>query len=189
MATLHAVCCSPAVEVVGFCSESVSTSSRGSSLGSGLVCRRLAQGFHIGKIHGTRAGRRRTRGGVAIRARGGGEKPGDNESKQVLDAFFLGKALAETINERLGAAVGEFLSDVGRQQAEQQKKIREFQDEVQERAKAAAAKAARKALSAENSRSPTMNQYLDRWPFVCVFYVFLQVMENTRCWKLGAATA
>jgi hypothetical protein len=39
----------------------------------------------------------------------------------------LGKALAEAINERVGSAVGEFLSDVGRRQAEQQRRIREFQ--------------------------------------------------------------
>jgi hypothetical protein len=52
---------------------------------------------------------------------------GDKESKQVLDAFFLGKAFAETVNERVGTVIGEILSDIGRRQAEQQKHIREFQ--------------------------------------------------------------
>jgi len=45
----------------------------------------------------------------------------------VLDAFFLGRALAEVVLERVGSAVGELLSDVGRAQAEQQQRIREFQ--------------------------------------------------------------
>jgi len=52
---------------------------------------------------------------------------GDKESKQVLDAFFLGKAFAETVNERVGTVIGEILSDIGRRQAEQQKHIRDFQ--------------------------------------------------------------
>lgn len=52
---------------------------------------------------------------------------GDSESKNILDAFFLGKALAEAVNERLESAVGEFLSTVGRLQAEQQKQVLEFQ--------------------------------------------------------------
>jgi hypothetical protein len=52
---------------------------------------------------------------------------GDQTSKQVLDAFFLGRALAETINERLGSALGELISEVSRRQAEQQQFVREFQ--------------------------------------------------------------
>lgn len=52
---------------------------------------------------------------------------GDNESKEVLEAFFLGKAFAEAVTERLGTVVGELLSDVGRWQAEQQKQVRDFQ--------------------------------------------------------------
>lgn len=51
----------------------------------------------------------------------------ENESKQVLDAFFLGKAFAEALNERIESTVGEVLSTVGRLQAEQQKQIQEFQ--------------------------------------------------------------
>ncbi|KAG6551851.1 hypothetical protein Mapa_006465 [Marchantia paleacea] len=147
MATLQLACCRPALEIVGLSSELASSSS-----GSGLGLQETSRCFNLRRVHGKSVCRRR-RGAVAIRARGGGQKPGDSESKQVLDAFFLGKALAETINERVGSAIGEFLSDVGRQQAEQQKKIREFQDEVQERAKAAAAKAAQRAMAAEQSKS------------------------------------
>ena len=52
---------------------------------------------------------------------------GDNESRNVLDAFFLGKALAEALNERIESTIGEVLSAVGRLQAEQQKQILDFQ--------------------------------------------------------------
>nr|XP_043610458.1 uncharacterized protein At4g13200, chloroplastic [Erigeron canadensis] len=79
----------------------------------------------------------------------GGPAPGENESKQVLDAFFLGKAFAEALNERIESTVGEFLSTVGRLQAEQQKQVQEFQDEVLERAKKAKEKAAREAMEAQ----------------------------------------
>ncbi|CAI9769711.1 unnamed protein product [Fraxinus pennsylvanica] len=52
---------------------------------------------------------------------------GENESKTVLDVFFLGKALAEALNERIESTLGEFLSTIGRLQAEQQKQVQEFQ--------------------------------------------------------------
>nr|GLL17092.1 hypothetical protein DM860_012361 [Ipomoea trifida] len=38
-----------------------------------------------------------------------------------MDAFFLGKAIGEAISERVESTVGEFLSNIGRLQAEQQK--------------------------------------------------------------------
>lgn len=52
---------------------------------------------------------------------------GSEESRAVLDAFFLGKAVAEAVADRLSTAFGEILSDVGRLQAEQQKSLRKFQ--------------------------------------------------------------
>lgn len=52
---------------------------------------------------------------------------GDDDNKNILDAFFLGKALAESVNERIESAVGEFLSAIGRLQAEQQKQVQDFQ--------------------------------------------------------------
>lgn len=52
---------------------------------------------------------------------------GENENRTVLDAFFLGKALAEALNERIESTVGEFLSTIGRLQAEQQKQVQDFQ--------------------------------------------------------------
>jgi len=99
-------------------------------------------------------GRRSTGRGVCVRAQQGRNGAGgDPESKQLLDAFFLGKALAETVSERIGSLVGELLSEVGQRQAEQQRQIREFQNEVQERAKTSAMRAAQKALATENTVS------------------------------------
>ncbi|XP_021273938.1 uncharacterized protein At4g13200, chloroplastic isoform X1 [Herrania umbratica] len=82
---------------------------------------------------------------------------GDNESRNVLDAFFLGKALAEALNERIESTIGEFLGAVGRLQAEQQKQVLDFQpllnssmqEEVLERAKRAKEKSAREAMEAQ----------------------------------------
>ncbi|XP_051218243.1 uncharacterized protein [Lolium perenne] len=77
---------------------------------------------------------------------GGGTRPdpkaGDNESKAVLDAFFLGKALAEALTERAESVVGEVFSVVGQWQAEQQKQVQEFQEEVVQRAQKAKERAA-----------------------------------------------
>ncbi|KAL3850053.1 hypothetical protein ACJIZ3_011935 [Penstemon smallii] len=74
---------------------------------------------------------------------------GDNESRTILDAFFLGKAVAEALNERIESAVGEFLSTVGRLQAEQQKQVQEFQEDVLEKARRAKEQAAREALDTQ----------------------------------------
>lgn len=43
---------------------------------------------------------------------------GDNESENVLDTFFLGKALAEALNDCIESTVGEFMSKIGRLQSE-----------------------------------------------------------------------
>ncbi|ONK57349.1 uncharacterized protein A4U43_C10F19180 [Asparagus officinalis] len=77
-----------------------------------------------------------------VSSRTPGPDSGENENKVVLDAFFLGKAFAEAVNERIGSAVGEILSVVGQYQAEQQKQVRDFQEEVVERAERAKKKAA-----------------------------------------------
>jgi len=80
----------------------------------------------------------------------GGPGPGEGDSRSVLDAFFLGKALAEAVNERVESAVGEFFSALGRLQAEQQKQVQDFQDDVLDRAKRAKETAAREAMEAQS---------------------------------------
>ncbi|KAI5014199.1 hypothetical protein ZWY2020_055589 [Hordeum vulgare] len=81
---------------------------------------------------------------------GGGGRPepkaGDDESKAVLDAFFLGKALAEALTERAESVVGEVFSVVGQWQAEQQKQVQEFQEEVVQRAQKAKERAAEEVV-------------------------------------------
>jgi hypothetical protein len=54
---------------------------------------------------------------------------------------------------RGAALVGELLSEVGQRQAEQQRQIREFQNEVQERTRTSAIRVAQKALATEDTVS------------------------------------
>lgn len=42
----------------------------------------------------------------------------------MLKAFFIGRALAETINERLGNVVGDTLAEIGKLEAEFRKSVR-----------------------------------------------------------------
>eukprot|EP00246_Nothoceros_aenigmaticus_P010302 TRINITY_DN26713_c0_g1_i1.p1 TRINITY_DN26713_c0_g1~~TRINITY_DN26713_c0_g1_i1.p1 ORF type:complete len:153 (+),score=28.70 TRINITY_DN26713_c0_g1_i1:95-553(+) len=74
---------------------------------------------------------------LQVQAQHGSNQSSEEESRAVLDAFFLGKAFAEAVTDRLSSALGEFLSHVGRMQAEQQKTVREFQEEVEDRARKA----------------------------------------------------
>ena len=41
----------------------------------------------------------------------------------MLNAFFIGRALAETVNERLGSAVGDIVAEVGKLEAEIRRNI------------------------------------------------------------------
>ncbi|PQM38748.1 uncharacterized protein Pyn_13810 [Prunus yedoensis var. nudiflora] len=90
----------------------------------------------------------------------GGPGSGDGDSRSVLDAFFLGKALAEAINERIESSVGEFLSTIGRLQAEQQKQVEEFREDVLERAKKAKEKAAHEAAEVQGLAKPPTAEYI-----------------------------
>ncbi|EES11110.1 hypothetical protein BDA96_06G160600 [Sorghum bicolor] len=94
----------------------------------------------------------------AARSSGGGgtrpePKPDDNESKAVLDAFFLGKAFAEALTERVESVVGEVFSVVGQWQAEQQKQVQEFQEEVVQRAQKAKERAATEVSDDKGTKS------------------------------------
>lgn len=46
------------------------------------------------------------------------------ESRGMLEAFFVGRALAEVLNERLGAALGDALAEFGKWDAETRQSIR-----------------------------------------------------------------
>uniref|UniRef100_A0A0E0KSS9 Uncharacterized protein n=1 Tax=Oryza punctata TaxID=4537 RepID=A0A0E0KSS9_ORYPU len=82
-----------------------------------------------------------------------GPKPGDDESKAVLDAFFLGKAFAEALTEKVESVVGEVFSVVGQWQAEQQKQVQEFQEEVVQRAQKAKERAAMEVIEEKSPKT------------------------------------
>ncbi|KAH7619054.1 hypothetical protein Ndes2526B_g06004 [Nannochloris sp. 'desiccata'] len=73
--------------------------------------------------------KRRTRAPMAAR----NNSPA-TESLGMLEAFFIGRALAETVNERLGSVVGDAVAEIGRIEAELRRSIQDFQDEVMFRA-------------------------------------------------------
>ncbi|XP_008802420.1 uncharacterized protein At4g13200, chloroplastic [Phoenix dactylifera] len=81
---------------------------------------------------------------------------GENDSKVILDAFFLGKAFAEALNERIESSVGEILSVIGQWQAEQQKQVQDFQEEVIERAKKAKEKASLEVMEEQGVISKSL---------------------------------
>ncbi|MBH8554529.1 hypothetical protein I8751_19610 [Nostocaceae cyanobacterium CENA357] len=59
-------------------------------------------------------------------------------SNPLLQAFFVGRAAAEVINERLEVALTDALSEVGKFDAEAREQLRQFTEEVTERANRAA---------------------------------------------------
>ncbi|MDP5337090.1 MAG: hypothetical protein NWQ28_00755 [Nodularia sp. (in: cyanobacteria)] len=59
-------------------------------------------------------------------------------SNPLVQAFFVGRAVAEVINERLEVAVTDALSDLGKFDAEAREQMRQFTEEVLERANRAA---------------------------------------------------
>jgi hypothetical protein len=63
-------------------------------------------------------------------------------SSPVLHAFFVGRALAEAVNERAEQLLTDSLSWLGKFDAEQREYLRQFTEEVMARAQQAEAKAA-----------------------------------------------
>ncbi len=55
-------------------------------------------------------------------------------SNPLLQAFFVGRAVAEVVNERLEVALTDALSELGKFDAEAREQLRQFTDEVLERA-------------------------------------------------------
>ncbi|KAK9845748.1 hypothetical protein WJX81_001296 [Elliptochloris bilobata] len=67
--------------------------------------------------------------------------PSDNPgaTDAAMEAFYYGRAFMQTLGDRLGSALGEVLSEAGRHDAERRQVLREFQEEVAERARRDAA--------------------------------------------------
>ncbi|MCU0516244.1 MAG: hypothetical protein MUC60_05115 [Oscillatoria sp. Prado101] len=59
-------------------------------------------------------------------------------SNSLVHAFFVGRALAETLNEQLEKTLTDALSDLGKFDAEQRERLRQFTAQVLERATVAA---------------------------------------------------
>ncbi|WP_341527878.1 DUF6825 family protein [Nostoc sp. UHCC 0302] len=59
-------------------------------------------------------------------------------SNPLVQAFFVGRAVAEVINERLEVALTDALSELGKFDAEAREELRQFTEEVLERANRAA---------------------------------------------------
>jgi methyl-accepting chemotaxis protein len=55
-------------------------------------------------------------------------------SNPLVQAFFVGRAVAEVLNERLELAFTDALSEVGKFDAEAKEQLRQFTEEVMERA-------------------------------------------------------
>ncbi|GAB4377061.1 MAG: hypothetical protein Kow00121_25500 [Elainellaceae cyanobacterium] len=58
-------------------------------------------------------------------------------SNPLVHAFFVGRALAEAVGEQLESTVTNALSDLGRFDAEQRERLRQFTEQVLERAQRA----------------------------------------------------
>ena len=55
-------------------------------------------------------------------------------SNPVLNSFFVGRALAQSLNDKLGETLTYTLSELGKVNAEQGEKLRQFTQEVIDRA-------------------------------------------------------
>ncbi|MBW4549734.1 MAG: hypothetical protein KME35_01215 [Aphanocapsa sp. GSE-SYN-MK-11-07L] len=66
----------------------------------------------------------------------------------LLHAFFLGRATAEVLSEEVGHTLTNLLAEVGRFDAEQRERLRQFTTQVMERASQEASSAERSGVSA-----------------------------------------
>lgn len=74
-------------------------------------------------------------------------------SNPVIDAFFLGRAVAEVMGEKLEDVYTNAMSELGKFDAEQRENLRVFMEEVQLRAQQAANTDATTTTSNTSSRS------------------------------------
>lgn len=72
-------------------------------------------------------------------------------SNPVIHAFFLGRALAEVLNEKLEDTLTNALSELGKFDAEQRENLRQFIAEVQARAEQDTSQGATGASGADSS--------------------------------------
>ncbi|MBE9228495.1 hypothetical protein IQ264_24045 [Phormidium sp. LEGE 05292] len=56
-------------------------------------------------------------------------------SNPLIQAFFVGRAVAETLNQQVESALTNFMSELGKFDAEQRENLRQFTEQVIERAR------------------------------------------------------
>lgn len=56
-------------------------------------------------------------------------------SNPLIQAFFVGRAIAETVNQQVESALTNFMSELGKFDAEQRENLRQFTEQVLERAR------------------------------------------------------
>lgn len=89
---------------------------------------------------------------VDVRARPNRQE--DAASKESLEAFFLGRALAEMVVEQVGEVVGETLSQVGTLVAERDERLVQFRKDVEERAREEMARSIEVTTPVERNSEP-----------------------------------
>lgn len=73
----------------------------------------------------------------------------------MLQAFFVGRALAAAVSEKAGHLVSDSLSQLGKFDAEQRENLRQFTEEVLARAEQERAAAASKGEQGSSSATPS----------------------------------
>ena len=83
----------------------------------------------------------------------------------LVNAFFVGRALAEIVNQQIEKTITNALSELGKFDAEQRENLRKFTEEVMERAKqegvAANSESAGSATVANGSESEDLQATID----------------------------
>lgn len=82
-------------------------------------------------------------------------------SNPLLRAFFVGRAVAELVNETVEKAVADALSELGKFDAEQRDLLRQFADEVLARAERAEAAQGSPSGSPSGDRGEDLQTTLD----------------------------
>jgi polyhydroxyalkanoate synthesis regulator phasin len=85
-------------------------------------------------------------------------------SNPLVHAFFVGRAIAEALGEQVENAVTNALSELGKFDAEQRERLRQFTDEVLERASRAEAMSTQgrsTAIVPVNSKSEDLQAMID----------------------------
>ncbi|MDX2100674.1 MAG: hypothetical protein SFW36_23080 [Leptolyngbyaceae cyanobacterium bins.59] len=76
-------------------------------------------------------------------------------SNPLIQAFFIGRALAETVSENMEATFTDALSELGKFDAEQRERLRQFTEQVLERAQREESAAMNERASSPSSSSTT----------------------------------